>query len=274
MACQVRTTQRPWEYLTCTCMLLSISDALNLSGNSQYSRKSCYSILGKSYFDLGRSEFSTKQSCKIVRIVAKKLMAMSRLAQVYALMKFSNKSNEIGLLAFPRSAWMRATGGRPTVVYNIQWDFRPDSIQHRSDTRNPCRIENWSNCTWGSLPTQNPQDLISLILGAFRLWTGGRNTFRPDSDGRPSRFSSNSAILACERFLSATQSYVLFALAANLLQLQLKKAAQRCTLGHYTTLYNSLPCFRNGRLQGEVHSKDSPSSGRKLEPYFEPVPLQ
>ena len=47
-------------------------------------------------------------------------MAMSRLAQFYALMKFSNKSDEIVLLAFSRSARMRATGGIQTVVYDTQ----------------------------------------------------------------------------------------------------------------------------------------------------------
>ena len=66
-------------------------------------------------------EFSTKPSCKIVQIIAKILMVMSQVAQFYALMKFSNKSDEIVLLAFPRSTRMWVTGGMHNAVDYIHW---------------------------------------------------------------------------------------------------------------------------------------------------------
>ena len=47
-----------------------------------------------------------------------KLIATSRSAKVYALMKFSKETVEIVLLAFPRSARMRVTGRMQTVVYD------------------------------------------------------------------------------------------------------------------------------------------------------------
>lgn len=138
-----------------TCMLLSVSNAFISSGNSQYSRKSHHSILGKSYVALGFSgpaSFRPNNHARSCDLPRWNLLARADGLKCMLLWNFRSNQSKLCCLLFRgqlecerREECKRLSMTLPEAL---------ESIAHKLDNRNLCGIENFSDWTGGGLTPQ------------------------------------------------------------------------------------------------------------------------
>jgi hypothetical protein len=137
-------------------------------GTRNTREKSRHSILGKSYFALGRSRSASfrpnnhARSCDLPRW---NLLARADGLKSMLLWNFQSKPSKLCCLFFRgqlecerREECKRLSMTLPEAL---------EYIAHKLDSRNLCGIENFSDWTGGSLTPQNRHDPTSKSMGSF-----------------------------------------------------------------------------------------------------------
>ena len=151
-----------------TCMLLSVSNVFISSGNSQHSRKSGRSILGKSYFALGFSGPASfrpnnhARSCELLR-----WNVLARADGLKCMLSWNFRWNPSKLCCLLFRGQLECDRREECKRLSMKHPEALESIAHNLDSRNLCGIENFSDWTGGSLTPQNRHDPTSKSMGSF-----------------------------------------------------------------------------------------------------------